>query len=445
MKTIFKLVLIVPAAALLVSCHKEETVNISKPLVVTSQGITSDTLSGSVKGSLISGKIYYFRTDITVNSGDTLFMQPGARLIALGDGASYSTSPQITVNGTLISNGTQEQQNWITVPTEKKTTANIFKGFWGGIQCSANSGNVIIRWTHIEYVGGPAGPANDPSLYTSGSPRYGLVYSNIGGSVILEDSWITASKDDGMRVLAGQFSIMRNTFEANGESGGESFNCKSGAIGDIGYNVFMGAATNGCKISNAGGTAVQCNTVIYNNTFINCGFRQVQTGRGGSINYEKGAKGMIYNNMIVNCRYGPRLTTDADLTNIAYDNQYFYATSNVLYAQFYPPTGVATAKSNDIRGTAYGDKKPLFATYTVDGFDYGTVAIPMSITVMPAYLYRMSGSDFRPTPGSPMLNKGKTGFQPLKKTGVTGPYVAAVSMPGADIGAYQNDGSGNLH
>ena len=445
MKHFFISTAIVSALIMLAGCHKEETVNISKPLVVTSQGIASDTLSGSVKGSMISGKTYYFRTDITINAGDTLFMQPGAKLISLGDGASYSTSPQITVNGTFISNGTQEQQNWITVPTEKKTTANIFKGFWGGIQCGAGSGNVIIRWTHIEYVGGPAGPANDPSLYTSGSPRYGLVYSNISGNVILEDSWITASKDDGMRVLAGQFSIMRNTFEANGESGGESFNCKSGALGDIGYNVFIGAATNGCKISNSGGTTVQCNTVIYNNTFINCGFRQVQTGRGGSINYEKGAKGLIYNNMIVNCRYGPRLTTDADLTNIAYDNQYFYANSNVLYAQFYPPTGVAMAKSNDIRGTTYGDKKPQFATYTVDGFDYSTVTIPMSITVMPAYLYRMSSSDLRPTPGSPMLNRGRTSFQPLKKTTVTGAYAASVSLPGADIGAYQNDGSGNLH
>jgi hypothetical protein len=102
-------------ASMLAACHKAEVVTISQPVIQAGQEITSDTLSGSVKGTLRSGRTYYFRTDITVNAGDTLLFQPGVTLIALGDGASYSTSPQITVNGTLISLGTQDNPNWITV------------------------------------------------------------------------------------------------------------------------------------------------------------------------------------------------------------------------------------------------------------------------------------------------------------------------------------------
>jgi hypothetical protein len=185
---------------------------------------------------------------------------------------------------------------------------------------------------------------------------------------------------------------------------------------------------------------------VYNNTLVNCGMRQVQSGRGGSINYEKGAKGKAYNNLVVNCRYGMRITSDADVPNVVYDNQYYYGNAAVINAQFYPSTGVAVAKPNDLKSTTTGATKPQFAAYDVDGFNYAATTIPMGFTAMPALLTQVGTSDFRLLPASPAINKGKTDFTPLNAVvNKTGTYGATISLPGKDIGAYQADNSGNLH
>ena len=427
------------------ACHKEEMVNISKPETGIGQEITSDTLSGTVKGTMRSGKTYYFSSDIVVNAEDTLLMQEGVKLIALGDGSSYSKSPQITVNGTFISLGTQDKPNYITVLPEKAIQANAFTGFWGGIQGGSASGDIVIKWTHIEFAGGPAGPSSDPAVYKAGDPRYGVVYTNNNGNLILEDSWISNTKDDGVRVVSGKISIMRNIFENNGESGGEAFNAKSGTVGDLAYNLFLGSATNGTKISNSGGTTIQCNINNYNNTYANTGFRQVKAGRGGSINYEKGAKGKIFNNLYINCRYGLGITKDADIENIHYDNQYYYGVSSNLLEGFYSNSSKSVPKPGDIISVTPKDKAPLFASYNVNAFDYGAVTIPLDGANMPLQLLITGSSNFNLLPGSPAINKGKTDFQPLRSVEKTGIYGADISLPGKDIGAFQTDGSGNMH
>lgn len=430
---------------MITGCHKEEVVSISTPKKDIGQEITSDTLSGAVKGTLRSNKTYYFSSDIVINEGDTLLMQDGVTLIAIGDGSSYSKSPQISVNGTFISLGTETNPNFITVPPTMATPENTFKGIWGGIQGGANSGDMVIKWTHIEYVGGPAGPANDPAVYKSGDPRYAISYSNINGNLILEDSWISNTKDDGVRVISGKISIMRNTFESNGESGGESFNAKSGTVGDIAYNLFLGAATNGLKISNSGGTTIQCNINSYNNTFLNCGLRQVKLGRGGSINYEKGAKGKIFNNLVANCRYGLKVTADADGANTIFDNQLYYGSADKILSGFYPSDGIATPKPGDIASASAKAGNPQFALYDVDQFNFETATIPMSVSSMPIALLKSGSSNFNLLPGSPGLNKGKVDFQPLGSVTLTGTYGTDIGLPGKDIGAFQADGSGNAH
>lgn len=121
---------------LISACHKAEIVKISEPVIQAGQGITSDTLKGAVKGTMLSGKTYYFKEDIVVNAGDTLLMQAGVKLISLGTGGSYINSPQITVNGTFISLGTPDRQNYITTTDANRKESNAFAGFWGGIQCS---------------------------------------------------------------------------------------------------------------------------------------------------------------------------------------------------------------------------------------------------------------------------------------------------------------------
>src|ERR1044072_6679533 len=152
---------------ILTACHKEEIVDISTARISAGQTITTDTLSGTIKGTLQSGKTYYFKSDIVINAGDTLLMLEGSKLIALGDGKSTTTSPQITCNGTFISLGTPNNHNFITVANELRNTSTIGKGIWGGIQCGANSGDLIIKWTHLEFAGGPAGQAFDGAVYSA--------------------------------------------------------------------------------------------------------------------------------------------------------------------------------------------------------------------------------------------------------------------------------------
>lgn len=433
-------------AVALCACHKEETVNISTANISAGQTITTDTLTGSVKGTLLTGKTYYFKSDITINQGDTLLLQEGTKLLAIGDGKSTATSPQITCNGTFISLGTSTNHNFITVPNDQRTTANIGKGFWGGIQCGSKSGDIIIKWTHLEFAGGPAGPGADPDVFASGDPRNVLSYTNINGNCIIEDSWVYGTTDDGMRILHGKVSIMRNTFEACGKAGGEGLNLKNGTLGDVGYNVSIGCATNGYKVSNSGAGPVQTNIQLYNNTVLNCGFRQVKSGRGGSINYEKGAQGKIYNNMIVNCRFGLRVTPDADTAHVSYDNQFYYANDQRIIAQFNASDGVAKTRTTDIRSTTPKSNNPVFAIYDVNQFDYAAATVPMDISVMPLGILTANNYNFSLLPGSPALKKGNADIiQAMKKVPQGGLYGATTLNPGVDIGAYQSDGTGNQH
>src|SRR5882757_83522 len=177
MKPVYITFLMVAATLLLGACHKDEITHISPSKISAGQAITTDTLTGTVKGTLITGKTYYFSHNIIINQGDTLLMQEGSKLIAIGDGKSTATSPQITCDGTFISLGTAANNNFITVPDDQRTTANIGKGFWGGIQCGANSGDVILKWTHLEFAGGPADATADPAVFASGDPRNCLSYT----------------------------------------------------------------------------------------------------------------------------------------------------------------------------------------------------------------------------------------------------------------------------
>lgn len=464
MKALKNLLLLLSGAILIVSCHKAEITDIAQPVVRISSPITSDTLKGAVKGTLLANKTYYFKSDITINDGDTLLMQSGVKLLAIGDGKTYLTSPEITVHGTFISLGTEENPNYITVINYANLHAealaqnytNVFQGMWGGIvftpapvttaNPSPQGGDGIFKWTHMEFAGGPAGPNDDKTVFTNqGDPRYLIYFGNLNKNFILEDSWIFGTKDDAIRVGGGKISVMRNTFELCGQAGGEFFNMKSGTVGDLAFNMMIGAATNALKASDAGSAGVQCNVNMYNNTMVNCGYRQTKSGRGGSINYEKAAKGLIYNNLIVNCRFGLRLVSDADLANIAYNNQYYYGSSQNIVTQFLAADGLAAFQSNDIHSVTPQQNNPLFYSYNINQFDYAANPGPLVASQQPAYTVTVGNSNFRLQSNSPAVGKGKVNFSPLKAVTATGDYAANITLPGKDIGAYQTDGTGNQH
>ncbi|HEY0298767.1 MAG TPA: hypothetical protein VGB84_06065, partial [Arachidicoccus sp.] len=300
---------------------------------------------------------------------------------------------------------------------------------------------------HLEFAGGPAGAKADPNVFAVGDTRNSLSYTNPNGNIIIEDCWIYGSQDDGMRILHGHVSIMRNTFESNGTQGGEGLNIKNNTFGDVAYNLIIGAATNAFKISNSGG-GTPTNIFLYNNTMLNSGFRQLKGGRGGSIDYEKGASGKIYNNMIINCRFGLRITPDADVKNIVYNNQFYYANAQSLIAQFADQDGDISSlklKSNDIYSTTPGSNNPSFVSYDVNTFDYTKTDPPIAPADMPLAIVTTENHDFNLLPASSAIGKGDVSNQPMKMVPQGGTFGATTIGPNKDMGAYPSDGSGNQH
>jgi hypothetical protein len=274
---------------------------------------------------------------------------------------------------------------------------------------------------------------------------------------------------------------MRNTFEKGGLFGGESLNIKSGCVGNYAYNVTIGSATNGPKASNKGANTTQTNVYMYNNTIVNSGYRRNADGRGGSLNFEEGSKGVAYNNIVVNCKYGLRILTapkgastqysgnplpPADFAHISYGYNFYYVDSVKRANQIYPVesgTGVPTGDNVDTPnfttlGITVSSKYPPTATDLVTAYS-ATAAVQASGTNpkfvnftlpyngKPSDIAYATGFDFHLQSGSPALGKGYTGFTPLDagvplndNFGSSG-----ITPPNKDLGAYPSDGSGNKH
>lgn len=207
----------------------------------------------------------------------------------------------------------------------------------------------------------------------------------------------------------------------------------------------IGAATNALKASDAGSSGIQTNVNMYNNTMVNCGFRQTKSGRGGSINFEKAASGQVYNNLIANCRFGLRVTSDADLVNMKYNNQYFYGATTGITGLFLPSDGVATFQPGDIHSATAKDNDPLFYGYDLTKYDYTANPGPVTVSAQTPYVVTVGTSNFRLQAASKGLGAGKVDFQPMAAVKTTGDYGTTITPPGKDIGAYQNDGTGNQH
>lgn len=460
---------IVLIAFLGVSCKKSSGVNISTQLFAVGQYVQDgDTLNSkngsngrSIQGTLKAGQTYYLASDFAdavVNTGDTLLIQNGVTVLIVGP-ISGSTAigtqghaPGIVVKGTFLSIGTKSSPVLFTVQnTSLKSNPLLdpqspnndpaYKGYWGGIQGFVGSGDIIIKWTRLEYTGG-LGPLNDP--YRPAKQRYGIWYQNPLGHFVLEDSWMYGTRDDFFRVTGGMFHIMRNTFEKCGYSAGDG-NIKSGSIGDIAYNLVIGATGNSFKTSNSGGLSPQSNMNCYNNTIINSGYRQANAGEGGSIDFENQGRGKAYNNLLVNCKYGLSIlgsgstTAGADTTNISYGNTYNYGDNLSITQQFLPSGFITLQKNTDINGgnaTVPGANNPQFINYPLPvpvGYDF------------------LGGSyqgnyNFHLMPSSPAIGKGFTGFLPYSKVRVDPIFGATeITPPGSDIGCYQSNGSGNYH
>jgi len=420
----------------------------------------------SVKGTMLTGKTYSVEAgcDLVINPADTLLMQPGVTL-NMGAGSS------IIALGTLVSNGSKTQPNYITVPGLVKNDAPgglpatavgdpAYAGTWKGIIGGPACNLMVLRWTHVEFAGGTEG-ANTAKIATSSSGnQFSILFANFNGNFIMEDSWLYGGVDDPMRISAGKIAIFRNTFEKNGVAGGDCVNVKGGTVGTMAYNFFIGTATNGQKASNKGQAvgAPQTNVVMYNNTFVSGGYRQVQSGRGGTIDYEEGAAGMYYNNVAVNCKFGYRVVGSpiADVAHLSYGYNYQWGDSLSVTNQFYPTGYITQPMASDIPSITTSAKY-LPSNYTPGAVYDGTdviqkinplfVNFPLPTSGHPLAQYSaVSTFNFHLQTTSPLIGKGYTAFQPLIVVPQDAVYgLSELTLPGADLGCYQINGTGNHH
>lgn len=460
MKNNFKIIsfLVFISPFFITSCKKtDDTFKISKPNVVVGSTVSDAApLCGSIKGTMLTGKTYIIGCDVTVNKGDTLLLQPGVTI-------KVNPNVAIIVKGTFISLGTQAQPNWISTFTTKTDVASAapatdsaYVGRWFGINCDTSCTLFVMKWTHVEFAGATWSSIPVSGLATN-TPSWAVFFQNINGYCNIEDSWFYGGTDVAIQVSFGKINIMRNTFEKNGQFGGESINAKSGTVGDIAYNLFMGAATNGAKISNSGASPVQCNINFYNNTLVNCGYRQATyAAHGAGINYEKQAKGKIYNNLIINDRLGLRIVNTCDTLNTFYGYNYCYVQDQSNANNIYPVGDVTKPQLTDVPdinvlipnwnttyhlGSAYtapssilGANNPLFTNFTLPQTSYQNIAYA-------------TGFNFHLTASSPAIGRGTTSvFTPLGLVPVDPSYGATeITQPGADVGCYQYNGTGNHH
>ncbi|HCL83169.1 MAG TPA: hypothetical protein DIC22_04300 [Chitinophagaceae bacterium] len=473
--------LLLMATIVLFACSKSNS-SVAPPYVPGGQDVQPGNISGPIKGTMQSNQTYFVTGDVTVNRGDSLIIQPGVNVYFKG---AYN----FWIKGNLFSLGSSSSPVSFTVQGQAKqdqpgtpiATDPAYQGIWGGFWADTSCPNLVLKWTKIEFAGAPISAAQPPIVGASTGDSYNIFFQNTNGNFILEDSWVYGATDDCIRLKSGRFSVMRNTFEKAGPTGGDCFNVKGGGVGDCAYNLFIGCASNGPKASDIGQPGnVQTNCNYYNNTIVNGGYKNVELGRGGSINYEQQARGMVYNNLIVNCRFGLRIIgatqsylgnslVVADTANMHYGYTYNYNDSVAGVDQFYPVTPDTSASGaggvpvsglwTGPQATDIPDIISLVPSGYYPGAPYNTTAVnalagqnnpmfknfPLPEAATPSSIAYASGFDFHLQSGSPAIGKGYTSFAAIASVPLGGVYGANITQPGSDIGAYQSDGSGNQH
>lgn len=401
-------------------------------------------LSGEVTGTLGPNKTYLVTANIFIPEGQSLTLLEGTTLLMDGTGR-VGRSPEINVSGSLYSYGTESSPVYIGLEEEKRTEANIFRGLWGGIVGTDKAKDMVFEYTTIEFTGAPAEGGSSivaEGEIDEGEPRYAVYMVNPEGNFIMWHSRIAYTKDDAIRLNGAKTLIAYSEFAFNGETGGESVNTKSGVVGDFCYNVFYGIATNGLKAANSKGRQPQCNNNYYNNTFVGSGWRRAQAGRGGSLNYENGARGESFNNLVADSRYGLRLfppDDEPDMANMKWGNHFYYGSNEEMVEGFHPINGIIgqnvpgwqniTIPDSDVFG-GVGENDPLFVGYDVGKFspaDYRSVKDVKLVT----NLFEM----FKLKPNSPALSGGTTEFSPIFSEYVVNGKTYVTPLPSNFIGA----------
>ena len=384
--------------------------------------VKSQNLQGTLKGTLKQDSTYYLVGNVAVAKGDTLAIQPGATIIAKGNF-------QFQVSGTLLSLGTEAKQVTFTSQDASRfTDLAAFTGHWGGFVFDSTAVYVYVKYTHINFTGGPDSEGGAQASFDyAGSQTY-----NGGANVVVEDSWFYGGIDDGIH-LAGNItaSIKRNVIQRLGGADGETMNIKAGVKGDIAYNYIWSAANNAIKLETGKVLVPQTNMNVFNNTIVDGGFRKVGEATN-SILIDKWTRANIYNNIMVGNHTGINITVKADTLNCKYGNNLIFAPADSLTQFIYPLGAFSKKRTTDITGTGI-----TLCNSVINAWAAPSPTIP-DLTVE-------DGNNPSLPSNSPAIGKGITSA-PFNYfiTSLDGKKGTA-DILNKDLGAYPTDNSGNKH
>ena len=355
-----------------------------------------DGISGKVSGVWMKGKTYIVTGHLEIPEGKSLTIEEGVKVIM----SDSVIAPEIIIKGNLYCMGTEANPVLFTVPDAWKTEDHLFGNLWGGMVSAPSSQEVVLQHTILEY-GGTATTEESPSvkagLYKAVAGKHlpALYYGNVNGKFVVVNSTIRNFYDDALYVEGGKTIIANDVFYAIGAPADDAINLKSGVLADVAFNLIYSPNTSGLKLSNEGERSPQLYIIGYNNTIINGGWRR-PTIKGGSIWVENGVHADLYNNLLVNDRFGiKRDKGNPEDNRSKFYNTFYYGYTQQAVDQFQPSDEII-AGIDDVIGTNAGDNDPKFVNY------------PLSTDLYNADFN--TTWDFHLQSTSPALNKGKTDF-----------------------------------
>ena len=329
--------------SLMASCTEElenDPIDDEKPGVEDSTDLGDFTNNDVVEWE--AGKIVELKDHFTVPEGKTLIIKEGVQVIATGKVGMNELPIEFTVKGNLYCQGTAEKPILFSIPENERTESNIFEGKWGGIVATSTCKEMLIDHTIIEYVGGEVlegAPAAVAGIYEPGDDAYPqITTNNTKGNYVITNSILRYGVSDAIYMMGGNAIIANNIFCANGKTGEEAVNVKSGCVVDVAGNLMFAPNTNALKLSSKSQSEERAQAKIqaYNNTIVNAGWRRDED-KGGSIYVEENANVKVFNNLLVNCKFKattPFWNQDSsdryDRTNSVIDYNYYASGSQKI-------------------------------------------------------------------------------------------------------------------
>lgn len=434
----------------------------------------------SITGTWTTGSTIRLFNSVFIAPGKSLTIQPGVTILICDTGTVTSKNPtgnriEFDVLGDLYCKGTKSQPIVIKVNDSliNYNSYGSFGSYWNSMFCDTSCHEFLMTYTNMSNTGAA-------TTSTSFSVLLGLYKAKAGktvpfidymggngtnggtlphGKLVVENCTLHNTSDDAIYVQGGNFILANNVVYTEGQAGGDGFDIKSGSWGDICFNLNYSAYSNAFKLANTQGFNPAIDVVAYNNTIVNAGWRDSEV-EGGSIYLQEGAICHVYNNLLVDCRYGLKNETDdgAD-TSSRWDYQYYYGESQVCVNQFQPydsinpttSTGTPDVVSgpHDVRGTTVFQNNPLFVNYPFSASE----VVDTGTTIVGFFLNSTFDTswNFHPYANSPLVGKGtanvnghfNTNGIVFTENGGHGTYTSpkATTTPGAFAAVTQTTGT----